>query len=157
MYLKLLAAPADLLRLIAETDCGDHIPDNGAGCRQFPCSASIEHGRAQHISHNEDSVEHICHRIQRVLRVHEDRHDLQIDLSIFIHAGSEELDRRTHMCRVAGIHGSDFCDSLGRDLLVVYFFSCCDRSQDRDLSAGVISFNICLRVALRVAQFLGAL
>ena len=31
------------------------------------------------------------------------------------------------------------------------------RSQDRDLSAGVISFNICLRVALRVAQFLGAL
>ena len=151
MYLKFFASPADLLRLIAKTDRGDHVADNRAGGRELSGSASVEHGGSEHVSDYLDPVKYIGHSVQRIFGIHKDRCNLKIHLSVTVYTRSEELDRRSHAGRIAGIQPGDLCNSLRRDLLVIDFFSGNNCGQDRDLSAGVVAFNIRLRIALRVA------
>ena len=67
---------------------------------------------------------------------------------------SKYLDRQTRLFRVFKIAGRYFRDPLGVNILIIYLFSVREGCQDRNLTAGVISFDIRRRILLRIAKLL---
>ena len=75
-----------------------HVRHYGAGRRQFPCAASVEHGVSKHVSVNKNRVKHSIYIIKRMIR--EDyarRHNRMQPVSRIALAGRQQkLNRHLH-------------------------------------------------------------
>ena len=150
-----LAAPAKHYMMVCVLDCFHNVCDNCTGGWQFAGTASVEHGSSKHISFYHDPVEYIIHGIQRVVFSDHDRCYPGMNLFSVHAAGTKQLYRGSKLVCILKVHICDFGNTFCADVLVVYFFSCCHRCEDRDLTAGIVAFYVCLWVALCITKRLG--
>ena len=127
---------------------------NRAGCWKLSCPASIEHGGSQHISLYHDPVKHIIDRIQGIILLDHHRSNKGINLASRHTAGAKKLHRGPHLFRIFEINIRDPGNPLRINILKVHFPSSCHGCQNGNLSAGVMSFHVSLRVAFRISQVL---
>ena len=105
---------------------------------------------------DEDAVEDALHTVQRVVFPDKERRRAHAQASVLrLSAHAKEFDRHLHGAGVSEIRRCDAGDSLAGDILVADGLAADQRRKDRDLAAGVMSFDVRLGISLRIALLLG--
>ena len=115
---------------------------------------AVEHDRVKHISVNHDPVEYSVHGKKRAVRTNHIRRDLGIIGAVHLAAGSKQSYDPAKLLSVKHILFCHMGDALRRNRLIIDLLSCHYRAKDRYLAAGIISFDVRFRIALRVTLLL---
>ena len=154
---ELLLSPINRDRLALVHHFVHHISNDSAGRRELSCSASVEHGVTQHISMNENRIENAVHAVERIVRSQKERRHHGKIVPLQLATVGQKFDRHTQSFRVTDIGCGDLRDTLGVDILVIHLLIKSQGGKDSDLPAGIITFHIRLRIALRITQSLSLL
>ena len=135
--------------------CIHHITGNSTGSRQFTCSASIEHGRSQHITFHTYCIKYIIYHVERILFTNKSRsyHDT-VSIPLLL-ADSQQFDSTACFFCIYKIFSRHFGNTLCINIFKIHLITTGKRSQDRNLSARIPAFHVCFRVKLRIALCLG--
>ena len=133
----------------------DNIRHNSARGRQLSGAAPVKHGVSQNIPMHKNGVEYIVHAVERMFRRQKERRNhCRITVLCLLTGGQKAYDS-AHRRRIPDIRRRDVRDPLRVNILIVHLLSADQGSQNRNLSAGIISFYIRSRIFLRISLVLG--
>ena len=139
-----------------EMFCGIHnITNYSTCCRQFTCTASIEHGISKHISMYKYCIKHIIYTVKRaVLAEHKRCYHCITGSVCQSAAGSKKFDGSAKLCSILHIFRCDFCNSLCINIFKIKIPLISKRGKDCDLTACIVSFHVGGRICLCITLLL---
>ena len=135
--------------------CGIHnITNYSTCCRQFTCTASIEHGISKHISMYKYCIKHIIYTVKRaVLAEHKRCYHCITGSVCQSAAGSKKFDGSAKLRSILHIFRCDLCNSLCIYIVKYHTWVKCHRCKDRYLTSCIQTFDISSRISLRISKF----
>ena len=146
--------PAEAYILVLMLACLHHVRENRTCGREFARAAAVKHGRAEEITLNHNAVVDTVHRVERILIAEEQREHADRDLISGKLRRTDKLNRSSELGRIAEVRAVNLRNALGVYILKVHLFARHERRKNRNLTAGVMSLDIRLRIPLRIAETL---
>ena len=135
--------------------CIYNICHYSGSCWKLSCSCTIKHQIAHALTANKDCVHYIINCKKRMLVCDHNRAYHCTDTAIlFLFACSKQLNTAAKNLCVYKISWCDLCNTLSIYILVIYIFAKCKWGQNCNLSACIMTLNICRWVSLCIASLL---
>ena len=132
----------------------NNIGYDSTGSRELSCSTSVEHCISKYITVYENAIEHTIYPTKRMLCSKHKRCYHTTVASANLAAGCKKLDRTIHNLCIFEIGRRNLGDSLAMDILEIHLLSAHKRSQDCNLTARIVSLDVCGRILLCISLIL---
>ena len=123
--------------------------------RKFTCAGTIKHYFAKHITCYRNRIKHTIYAIQWLRGIYHLRshHSIYIISNFF--ACTKNFDRCIDLLCIFKIFRCDLGNTFCINILIINLLTICQRRQNGNLTAGIVTFHICRRIFFCISEFLG--